>query len=254
MKLSLLTYLLGKDMDLGKLLEVTTANGIPGIEFRAELGHKHGVELEASPSERAEIRKRCEDAGVAVCSIANSCRFESLDKAERQENVDRAKRYIDLADDVGAPHVRVFGNSFGGNDEATVVANVGACLRQIAQHAEGSGVVVGLEMHGDFYRWQPTLEAVQIADHPHVGIVPNCDPRELQHGPITDGIPQVLDYVRHVHIHDLESGKYPYKEFFGILKAAGYDGYMSLECSESPDAERVIGLYAALFREIVASA
>ena len=253
MKLSLLTYLLGKDMDLEKLLEVTTANGIPGIEFRAELGHKHGVELEASPAERAAIRKRCEDAGIAACSVANSCRFESLDAAERQAQVDRAKRYVDLAADVGSPHVRVFGNSFGGNDEATVVANVGACLRQIGEHAEGTGVVVGLEMHGDFYRWEPTLEAVKLADHPSIGIVPNCDPRELKHGPITDGIPQVLPYVHHVHMHDLESGKYPYKQFFGLLKAAGYEGYLSLECGASADPERVIALYAALYREMVAS-
>jgi len=254
MKLSLLTYQLGKDMTLDELLAVVTANGIPGIDFRAELDHKHGVELDTTPEQRAEIRRRCEDAGVAICSIATGCRFQSMDAAERQANVERGKRFVDLARDVGAPRIRVFGDRFGDNDRDVVVGNVGDCLRQLGEHAADGGVDVCLEMHGDFYKWEYALKAVQLADHPRIGIVHNCDPREAADGPIADSIGQVQDHIRHVHIHGLEGGKYPYAEFFALMQAAGYDGYLSLECAESPDAERVIALYAALFREMVASA
>jgi len=254
MKLSLLTFQLGKHMELTKLLEVTTASGIPGIEFRAELDHKHGVELDTTAEQRAAIRTQCEDAGVAICSIATGCRFQSLDAAERQENVERGKRFVDLARDVGAPVVRVFGDRFEGNDEALVVANVGECLRQLGDHAEASGVSVCLEMHGDFYKWQHARRAVELAAHPRIGIVHNCDPREAADGPIAESVGKVQPYIRHVHIHGLEEGKYPYKEFFALMAAAGYGGYLSLECAESADAERVIALYAALFREMIASA
>ncbi len=254
MKLSLLTFQLGKDMTLDELLAVVTANGIPGIEFRAELGHKHGVELDTTPEQRAEIRRRCEEAGVAICSIATGCRFQSMDAAERQENVERGQRFIDLARDVGAPRIRVFGDRFGDNDRDTVVANVGECLRQLGEHAADSGVDVCLEMHGDFYKWEYALRAVQLADHPRIGIVHNCDTREAADGPIADSIGRVRHLIRHVHIHDLEGGKYPYAEFFALMKATGYDGFLSLECNESADAERVIALYAALFREMVAAA
>jgi len=254
MKLGLLTFQLGKDMELSRLLEVVAANGIPGIEFRAEIGHKHGVELEATPKERAAIRKRCEDAGVAICGIGTSCRFQSLAEPERRANVDRGRRFLDLARDVGAPRIRVFGDRFEGNDEGVVVNNVGECLGRLGEHAAEVGVDACLEMHGDFYKWQHVLKAVQIANHPRIGIVHNCDPREAKDGPIRDSIGQVKDHIRHVHIHDIESTSYPYREFFGIMKAAGYDGFLSLECDESSDAERVIGLYAALFREMVASA
>ena len=57
-------------------------------------------------------------------------------------------------------------------------------LREIAEHAATRDVDVCLEMHGDFYRWEPTLKAVELADHPRVGIVHNCDPREMKLGPI----------------------------------------------------------------------
>ncbi|NOZ23198.1 MAG: TIM barrel protein [Planctomycetes bacterium] len=254
MKLSLLSFQLGKDMNLDKLLEVVTNSGIPGIEFRAELDHKHGVELDTTPAQRAEVRKKCEDAGVSICCIATGCKFQSMEETERQENVDRGKRFVDLAHDVGAPRIRVFGDRFGENDKNTVVHNVGDCLRQLGEHAEGSGVDVCLEMHGDFYNWTYAKGAIEVADHPRVGIVHNCDPREAKDGPVKDSIDQVKGHIRHVHIHDLESGKYPYKEFFAIMKSLGYRGFMSLECRESLDAERVIGLYAALFREMVVSA
>ena len=252
MKLSLLTYLLGKDMDLDTLLGVVTKHGIPALELRAELGHRHGVELEASPAERAAIRAKCQDAGVAVCSIATGCRFQSLDPAERAANVDRAKRFLDLARDVGAPRIRVFGDRFEGNDVDTVVGNVGECLGRLGAHAADRGVDVCLEMHGDFYRWQHALRAVELAAHPRVGLVHNCDPRELADGPFEEPVHAVRAHIRHVHVHDLESDRYPYKDYFALMRSSGYDGYFSLECSASADPERVIGLYAALFRELVA--
>ena len=82
----------------------------------------------------------------------------------------------------GAPRIRVFGNAFPaeGINKAEVVENVGAALREIAEHGAARDVDVCLEMHGDFYWWEHTLNAVRVADHPRVGIVHNCDPREMK--------------------------------------------------------------------------
>ena len=254
MKLSLLTYLLGKDMTLDELIDVVHEARIDGLELRAEADHKHGVELTLSADERAAVKARLEDARVPLACLATGCKFEDLDAAVRQAEVDRAREYCDLAADVGAPIVRVFGNAFPkGADKQEVVENVGAALREIAEHAATRGVDVGLEMHGDFYHWAYTLDAVEIADHPRVGIVHNCDPREMSFGPIACFYEPVKSHIRHVHMHDLESD-YPYKALIGMLKRDGYGGFMSLECSGSDDPRRVICLYAALWREMVANA
>lgn len=255
MKLSLLTYLLGKDMDLTELLEVCSVCRIPGLEFRAEAGHAHGVELERTPSERGELKERCRDAHIAVAGIATGCKFEYPEAAKRREDLDRAKRYVDLAADIGAPRIRVFGNAFPdeGLERDAVVENVGQALREIALHGAERDVDVCLEMHGDFYHWQPTLQAVQIADHPRVGIVHNCDPRELRFGPLAAFYEPVKAYVRHVHLHDLENG-YPYKALLGMLKRDGYGGFLSLEANASAEPRRVIAIYARLFDEWVENA
>jgi len=148
----------------------------------------------------------------------------------------------------------VFGNAFpAGSDKQEVIGNVGAALREIAEHSAARAVQVNLEMHGDFYWWEYALDAVELADHPGVGIVYNCDSREENFGPICGFVDPVLDRIRHVHMHDLESG-YPYKAFIGMLKAAGYTGFMSLECSPSQEAPRVIAIYAAYWREMAENA
>ena len=255
MKLSLLTYQLGSEFSLDELLGLCARCGIDGVECRAQLGHKHGIELEATAEQRAAVKARFEDNAVELAGISTSCRFEFLDADERQEHVDLAKQFIDLAVDVGAPRVRVFGNAFPrGADKDQVVANVGQCLKQIGAHAQGTGVECNLEMHGDFYYWEYTLRAVQIADHPSIGVVYNCDPRETRWGPIRTFIDPVAPYLRHIHLHDLESSKYPYADLFRILRDLGYAQFASLECGGSQDPERVIGLYAVLFRSMYASA
>jgi sugar phosphate isomerase/epimerase len=248
MKLSLLTYLLGKDYPLDELLAVCVGYGYRGVECRAQLGHKHGIELETTPEERAAIKARFAASPVNLAGISTSCRFEFAEAEKVAEQVEMAKQFVDLAADVGAPQVRVFGNAFPkGSDKEQVVRRVGESLRAIAEHASPRGVDCNLEMHGDFYYWEHALRAVQIADHPRVGIVYNCDPRETRWGPIRTSIEPIAPYLRHIHMHNLESDDYPYPELFRILRNLGYAGYLSLECGGSLDPERCIALYAKLF-------
>ena len=256
MKLSLDTYSIGTDFTLRALIELLTESGFDGVEFRCEANQRHGVELEAPPEERRRIRALLESAGIEVACLSTGQRYDSPDAAVRQAAIERTKQFIDLAADLGCGRIRVFGNDFpAGVPKTQVVQYVGESLRACGEHAEGKGVDVLLEMHGEFYYWEYALGAVRIADHPNVAINYNCDLRDLVNGSVAHTFGQVKDNVRHVHLHELESPAYPYKELFGILKGAGYDGFCSLEEGYREGGERkVIALYAALYRELVAQA
>ena len=256
MKLSLDTYAIGTDLTLRDLAELLPANGIQAVEFRCEANQKHGVELEAPAEERRRIRTFLNESGIEVSCLSTSQRFESPDPAERNKVIERVKRFVDLAADLGCKGIRTFGNDFPpGVPKMDVVKYVGESLRACGEHAEGTGVDVYLEMHGQFYYWEYALSAVKIADHPNVAINYNSDPRDVIDGSVAFTFGQVKDYVRHVHMHDLETKDYPYKELFGILKQMEYGNYLSLEEGYREGGEKkVIALYAALYRELMAQA
>lgn len=262
MKLSLDTWSIGTDLTLKDILELLPANGIPGVEFRCEANQAHGVEPEMSAAERRRVRALLEGAGIEVACLSTGQRFESPDPAVRQAAIERTNQFVDLAADLGCGGIRVFGNDFPpGSDVDEVVRYVGESLRQCGQHAEqvaaktGAHVDVLLEMHGQFYYWEYCLGAVEIADHPHVAINYNCDDRDLVDGSVAYTFDKVKHLVRHVHLHELENPAFPYVELFSILKQMDYQGFLSLEEGYHQGGEKkVIALYAALYRALLAQA
>ena len=254
MKLSLDTYSICQTMTLADLLQILDANRFEAVEFRCEAGQAHGVEIETGPARRREIRHLITEAGLEVSALSTSQRFESPDPAVRASAIERSKRYIELADALGAKGIRLFGNDFPqGVPRDQVVDYVGRALGDIGAYAEGTEVLALLEMHGQFYYWEYALGAVQAADHPNVAINYNSDPRDLVDGSVSFVMGQVGDWIKHVHLHDPSDEDFPYLELLRLLKGRGYDRFLSLELGYSGgDPDSVIHLSAALFRALVA--
>lgn len=254
MKLSLDTYSICQSMPFDHLLDILVGSRFDGVEFRCEAGQAHGVELETGPARRRELRHRIEQAGLSVSVLSTSQRFDSPDAGERASAVERSKRFVELADGLGATGIRVFGNDFpAGVPRDDVVRYVGESLRAIGEFAKGTNVNVLLEMHGQFYYWEYALGAVQAADHPRVAINYNSDARDLVDGSLAFVLGKVGDQIRHVHLHDLSEDAFPYAELLQHLRGRGYQGYLSLELGYSGgDPDSVIRLSAALYRALVA--
>lgn len=251
MKLCLLTYNLARAMELPKLIEVARRCGYAGLELRTEAGHAHGAELERTPIERRAIRDRIEDAYLEIACIGTGLRYESPDRVVREAQIEQTKRYVELAADLGSRRVRVFGNNLPAEvPRAECVGYVADALRVLGEFAEPHGVDVLLEMHGQFNFWGFARAAVERADHPRIGIVYNCDDRDLVGSSVAATLSRVSDLIRHVHMHDF-SGSFPYPELFELLQLGGYDGYCSSEVelrTEAPTAEQYLATYSALFR------
>lgn len=249
MKLCLLTYNMARRWELPKIVEVAKACGFAGMELRAEAGHAHGVELERTPAERRAIRDQIEDAYLDVACIGTGSRFDSPDPAKRQEVVERTKRYVELAADLGCRRIRVFGNDVpAGVARHDCTRYVGESLRTLGEFAEPLGVDVLLEMHGQFNYWGFARAAVEAASHANVALVYNCDQRDVVGGSVAATYSRVRDWIRHVHTHELTRG-YPYPELFELLEGDGYEGYLSSELgAETPAPEQFLAMYAALVR------
>jgi sugar phosphate isomerase/epimerase len=256
MRLSLLTYNMARNWELPKILEVARQGGCAGVEFRAEANHRHGVELETPRASRREIRERVEDAYLEIACIGLSSRFDTPNVGRRREVIERTQRYVELAADVNCRRLRVFGNDMpkqGLDGDApperpAVIGYIAAALRELAEFAAPHGVDILLEMHGQFNYWNFARPAVEQADHPSLGIVYNCDNRDLVGGSVASTYSRVRHLIRHVHMHDFTRG-FPYPELFGLLQRDGYEGYLSSELgTEIPPPEEFLLMYAQLFR------
>jgi len=255
MRLSITTYGMLRDWDLDALCRELPKAGVEGVEFRISQGHGHGVELDSASEERRSFRDKLDESGLCACSLATGFRFDSPEPDTVRENVEGVKKTIELASDLGVSRIRVFGNAIPeGAEPDDIAIQVGKALRELAPIGERSGVDILLEMHGDFDAWWLAREAVEFANHRAVGIVYNCDRRDIVDGSVASVFHEVKALIRHVHFHDLSDKQFPYEELFFLLARDGYSGYMSMEMDPEGDAVENLDKQAGTFFRLRESA
>jgi sugar phosphate isomerase/epimerase len=129
---------------------------------------------------------------------------------KREQSIDEGKRFIDLAEALGCPYVRVFPNNLPKDqDKAVTLQLIRQGLQTLGDHAAKTKVAVLMETHGDL---------IQTAD-----------------------IAEVMQGIRHVHVKDykMQDGKMRYTllgqgmapafQALDLLQRAGYKGFYSFE-------------------------
>lgn len=226
-------------LSLDEMLSLAKRIGYDGIEPRIVSGHKHGIELDADAAMRRESRRKAADSGIALCCVATSCRY--ADPASTQQNVDETLRCIDLAADVGAPRIRVFGGRIGGGiDREEAIEVVAKSLLSVADHASERGVTVCMETHDDWRDPKHVAEVMNRVNHPSI-----CVNWDVMH-PVRGGfatMDQAFEtlkpWIRHLHVHDaskgtdklvpIGEGAYDHRRVIELLPSISYDGYISGE-------------------------
>ena len=244
------------DMELTPILDLARELGYDAVEARVSAGHKHGVEPDATAEQRAAIRAAIEASGVPICCVATSCRFASPDT--REENVEQALRCIDLAADVGAPTIRVFGGQLPeGMEREDAVEQVAEALGRLAGRARERGVVVCMETHDDWCNPDHVAEVMKRVDDPAVAVNWDIMHPILRGGATMDGAFETLEpWIRHVHFHDgtlseglapIGQGDVDHRRAVERLQGMGYDGCLSGEwINFGPHEDHLAGELAAM--------
>src|ERR1700731_4544570 len=145
--LGCITYNTLKDFDVETIIRVLEGAGFEGVELRT--GHKHGVEPSISQEERSRVRRRFEQSKIRLVSYGTTCRFQSPDPAERRQQVDIAKQFVDLAHDTGALGIKIQPMGFpDGVSKETTIQNFGGSLHELGDYGATKGVEIWMEIHG----------------------------------------------------------------------------------------------------------
>lgn len=249
-KLGLVTYNLAKDWDIPTIIKNCEATGFEAVELRTT--HKHGVEPALSKEQRVEVKNRFAGTKVRLLSLGSTCEFHSPDQAAVRKNIDECKRFIELAHDIGALGVKVRPNGIPKEvPEEKTIAQIGAALRECGDFAKGAGIEVWVEVHGrDSSQPSRIARMMKAADHSQVGICWNSNPEDVTEGSVKQNFALLKPWLRNAHINELWKPEYPWRELFGLMKAAGYRRYCLAEIPETSDPVRLMHYYRALWVEL----
>lgn len=247
LQLGTITYNIAKDWDLPTLLKRLEALKYDGVELRTT--HAHKVEVNLTPAERREVKQRFADSPVKLAGLGSAFEYQAADPAVVRKNIDGTKEYVRLAHDIGAPGVKVRPNGLPkrGDLDATL-RQIGRALHEVGEDAEGFGVEIRVEVHGAVTSLIPNMaKIIAYADHPNVYVCWNSVPTDVKDGSVRETFAQVGPKIREVHLHDLYDETYPWRELFALLAAQGYEGFTLAEIPESPDPDRVLRYFRALW-------
>ncbi|NUM54799.1 MAG: sugar phosphate isomerase/epimerase [Candidatus Hydrogenedentes bacterium] len=248
MRLGTVTYNMGKDMDLPTLIDFCQKTGLEGVELRTT--HKHGVELELTPQQRAEVRKRFEDSPVTIAGLGSTYEFHSADPAVVKQNIEGAIQYAQLAADLGTNGIKVRPNGLPeGVPVEKTLEQIGKAARQVAVFSEGIGVKVRIEVHGKGTSDPRNMRAIlDHADHPYVVACWNSNGTDMdENKSIAANFDLLKDAIEHVHINEIGVYQYPWQDLFNRLKAMDYRGWCLAEIAYNSEPERFMKFYRTLF-------
>ncbi|MBI2191265.1 MAG: sugar phosphate isomerase/epimerase [Planctomycetes bacterium] len=255
MKLSLLShsYLHGIRSGRMKLKDILDR----ASEFRLD-----GVDLlvsvfpDTEPETLRQARMDCLRRGLNICYLGVSNDF-GKPASELAGQVQLVKKWIDVAERMGVPMVRIFAAWIPqGEPEEAVWNRMMPCMREVAEYGEEHGVLVGLHNHNhgcvtrtgaDVLRildevgnpyFTHILDTGQYAGSPGAsGSGGKPDPRYDFYASIAQSAPKAV-HIR-CKIYRIQTGVeawLDYDRIFAIINRLSYNGYLSV-VYEGQDAE-----------------
>lgn len=241
MKYSFMTFSC-PELTLGEVLQLAKRLGYDGVEPRISNNHKHGLEPETDKKTRAEARRLVADSGVVLSCIATSHRYS--DPATSQTEAEATVRSAELAADVGAPCLRVFGGNIPeGIQRSEAIERLGKALTFISDRTKGLPVAICVETHDSWCDPAHVAEVMRQVNRPNIAV--NWDimhPVRAAKVSIADSFETLKPWIRHVHFHDgiteldgklrmvpIGQGAVDHRKALQLLTAANYNGHLSGE-------------------------
>lgn len=217
------------------------ANGYTGLEVRVLDGKI--IPSDLSAQRRQELKATMAREKIEIVGIGASTRFSSQDADERRANEEELKRYLALANDLGAPMVRTFGgNVLEGCTLDDTIRWVAESLARVMDEAEAQGVTVVLETHDAFCRGAEVARVLAQVEHPRLAAVWDVHHPFRMGESIEETWRLIGARTAHVHVKDarkradgswqlvlLGEGEVPCREMVQLLHRVGYQGCISAE-------------------------
>jgi len=189
----------------------------------------------------ASLRHLAYRKGVAFSGAACGVSMVQADAAKRAEAVAEIKKWVDVADALGAPHLRIFAGKLpsGATLEQSIDWTVEA-MKTGCDYASKKGITLGIEDHsGVTQQASVCIEIMHRVNSPYAGI--NLDITHFVPTDAQDAYAQIeacLPFATNTHIRDKFDDGSPIDldRVWKLFAGAGFKGFMSAEYEDKEDA------------------
>ena len=242
----------------------TKANYFQIIDLAKEMGYDAiefiDLKLEVQPAESVaalakEIRAYCEKQNLPIAAYTVGADF-----LNRENEVERIKGQVDIAEILGAPVMRhdAFWSMPSGMTWRQAVDKIAPLIREVAEYAAAKGIRTCTENHGLILQDAERVETlIRTVNHPNYGWLVDMGNFLCADDNPLRAVPIAAPYAFHAHVKDFifksyadddpgdgwihtRNGNYirgtvaghgvvPISKCLSILKEAGYQGVVSYE-------------------------
>ena len=175
---------------------------------------------------------------VAFSGAACGVSMVQADAAKRADSLSQIKKWVDVTDQLGASHLRIFAGTLpDGSSVKDAVDWVVESMKAACDYSGQKGITLGVEDHeGLTQSADLCVEIMQRVNSPFAGI--NLDITNFIATPTQDAYAQIaacIPYATNIHIRDhfYDHSPVDMDRVWQIFAQAGHQGYVSAEYEAS---------------------
>lgn len=225
-----------------EIINLAADSAMDAVELRVD------DKLLAEFSDTYSFKDSLAQNGLVICDIASSIFVRGEDVAPSSIG------YIDLAEKLASPAVRIFAAS--DSEGRLDVSAIARGIRSICDAAAEKGIEIWLETHSEFSTGKLCRKLWEDVNRSNFKILWDVL-HSMEHGEEPrESVAYLSDIIAHVHLKDgipadskveyklcaLGEGCFPFGDLMRLLKGIGYTGALSLEW-ETPWCPHLKGVY-----------
>ena len=240
------------DLPVEQAMDVLGEHGYAAIDICLEIAPPFvpvptpHLSPEDGAAKRDRVRKRAEEAGIAIAALNAHTNLCARDPAERAANARFLEGSVQMAADLGAPIVVTAGggkNAYGYEQwffDWTVEV-----LRQVLPTAERLGIALAIEAGSPagslIYNLKTMQKLLGVEGLEGLRVLFDCAHYHMRGDEPVKVLTTLKDLVVHMHAKDaagdpenivfppLGQGEVDFDGLLGAMARAGYDGYIAME-------------------------
>lgn len=221
-----------------------------------------------------ELKRRAFDLGLGISGTGIGNNFTTADQAARAHDVQRIKKWIEVAAKLGAPVLRVFADTqmraetwqsvSKGAKRDDVEKWIADDIRECADYGGKFGVIIGVQNHGDFIRTaDDQIALLRRIDSPWCGAIVDTGYYRGtdNYAEMAKAAPYAVNWQVKQGTEGVEneaSAPIDLIRLLKLIRAAGYCGYLPIELLSSrggtaKDPFKVVPEFLAEVRQAIAA-